>query len=261
MNGNQKMININFDEQGLIVQTNGDAGDCAARTGELYTGLLLNQVSNSSIREQFTNALNLLEPNKDGILLRYNKPPYNNPLKGDFATSRDQTIPMIIAAGYYDQRDFLKRIAIKQLKRFTLFQNKDLCDFQSIGNYIRAFWSSGYKLALLFYPLLLLGDLFMLVNSVIRCIKGRNYDDVGDDICHTQSQLQAVYDLPTPVSFLSRKIYSKYRPAFTLSLNGNFIRSKSDNGVQYAFNHYHRPETFGNPINIVYKPLIKRWFT
>lgn len=258
------MININFDEQGLIVQLNGDGGDCAGRSGELYTGLFLNKVSEKSICEQFTNVLNLLEPNKDGVLLRYNKLPYNDPFKGGFATSRDQTIPIIIAAGFYKEVNFLKRITVKQLKRFTLFQNKDLCDFESMGNYIRAFWSSGYKLALLFYPILLLGDLFMLVNSVIRCIKGKNYDDVGDDINHTQSQLQAVYALPTPISFISRKIYSKFRPAFS-PLSGTPIayshKVNGYNGVQYAFDWYHRSETFGNPINIIYQPLIKKWFS
>lgn len=258
------MTNINFDDQGLIVQLNGDGGDCAARTGELYTGLFLNNVANKDIHMQFWSALELLDPNAEGLLLRYNKPPYNDPLHGDFATSRDQTVPIIIAAGFYYRQDFLKKLAWKQFKRFTLFQNKDLCDFENINQYIRAFWACGYKLMILLYPLLLLGDLFMLVNSVIRCIKGRNYDEVGDDINHTQSQLQAIYTLPTPISFLARKIYGKFRPAFGRPLGtpeSSMQQVSGYNGVQYAFDRYHRPETFGNPINIVYQPLIKKWFS
>lgn len=238
-------IDIRVDDQGLIVQTDFDGGDCAARTGELYTGLCLNGATDEQTFREFTNSVDLLEPNKDGILLRYNRPPYNDPLNGDFSTSRDQTVPMIIAAGFYGKYGFLKRLAIAQLKRFTLFQNKDICSPENIGQYIRAFAVYRKIYFTPFYPILLLGDLFMLLSVIVRCVQGRKWDDVGDDILCIQSMLQATFVLPTPLSWLTRKIYAKFRPY----------------GPYHAMEWYHRPESFGNPIDKIYRPLIEKWLS
>lgn len=231
---------ITFDENGLVVQTNGDGGDCAARTGQLYTGIHLNPVNGSGILG-FNLAMAHLEPNKDGILLRYNQPPYNNPSD----TSRDQTVPLLVALGFYKRLEILKRVFKVQFKHFMLFQNKDICSPEHLGVFIRSFYLAGLKSMILFYPLLLIGDIFNLINSLVRVYYSfKDKDDVGDDINHIQICLQNINSLPTPISWLSRKIYSKFRKY----------------GVQWALDWYHRPSTFGNPINELYRPLIDKWF-
>lgn len=235
-------MKIKTDDQGLIVQLNGDAGDTAARTGEWYLGYHLNEDPDFKPPISFEDAIGLLEPNKDGVLLRYNRSPYNDPFKGDFATSRDQTNPNIIAAGFYKHFSFLKRISKAQLKRFGLYQNKDVASPEHVGIFIRALYQAGLKWLIVLYPFLLLGDVFNLINSVVRIVSGRlDHDDVGDDINHIQVCIQNALVLPTPISWLSRKIYKKFRYG----------------GPQYAMDHYHRPESGGNPLNELYRPILE----
>lgn len=276
------MLQVNFDSQGLITQANGDTGDTAARTGELYNGLQFNHDFTwmMIVPIHFDEALTLLEPNKDGVVVRYNKPPYNDPFLKGFATSRDQTEPLVIAAGFRGDKEFVKRTFWSNVKRGFKYPNGDTMLF-SLNVYLRAGFQAGYKWLATLYPTLFLLDGFTAANSaIITGLKSRepgpfrrfladklglyffvqdypskynptNPDswskhgdnNVGDDINHTQVLLQANATLATPVSWFARWIY-KFRKY----------------GVQYAFNHYHRPETGGNPLNELYAPIIQKYF-
>ena len=229
------------DENGLIVQRDMDGGDSAGREGDYWFAKALIDprsdlmfVTNKELT--FSEVLTLLQVSP-GVFVRNPRhnpttPPdksWNDPT--DF--SRDQATPLIIAMGANKEYKVLRSMLWQQIKRFTLFQNKDLAGPQDWGHYIRAF-NAWYL-----YPILLVGDIFMLTNSVIRCIVG-NDENTSDDINHTISLLQAQHSLPTPISWLSRKIYKWFRKG----------------GVQNAWDHYFKPESGANPFNEIFNKLI-----
>lgn len=278
------ILDLKFDNQGLIIQRDGDQGDTAARNGELYTGIHFNPEFNwiMAVPISFEESIVLLEPKKDGNLVRYNKFPYNDPFdKNGFATSRDQTEPNIVAAGFRKDKEFIKRVFLANVKNWFRYPNGDTM-LLSLNIYIRAAFEAGYKWTAILYPLLFVLDLNLLANSsLITFLKSRepgpvrkfladklglyffvqdysksnnptNPDawsvhgktNVGDDINHTQILLQSANTLATPTSWFARFIY-KFRKY----------------GVQYAFDYYHRPETHGNPLNELYRPIISKWFS
>jgi hypothetical protein len=209
-----------------------DGGDTAGREGDYWFSQYLYSYNSltSDQKNEFSRVLSLLQVNP-GVFVR-NPIQYNNPL--DF--SRDQTVPLILAMGGLLQYDLLKLLFKKQVKNYFRYQNNDLGSFQDLNYYIRAFrmWY--------LYPLLFLGDLFILGESVIRCIQGKDPNNVGDDINQTLVLLQAQYCLATPISWLARKIYKWFRPQ----------------GIQYAWDWYFRPETGANDFNDIYRALISK---
>lgn len=219
-------LDFKFDSNGLIIQRDGDGGDTAGREGDFwfYAGLK----SGSFITDRkFKDVLFDLQVDA-GVFVR-NPIQYNDP--NDF--SRDQTTPLILAMGEMKEYNLLKLLFKNQIKNFFRFQNGDIGLFEDLGYYIRAF-NSWYA-----YPLLLLGDTQMLVNSLIRVAKGFDRDNVSDDINHTLALIQAQNHYPTIISYLARKIY-KLVPG----------------GIQSRWDHYFRPETNANPFNELYRELI-----
>lgn len=245
------MLNLRFDKQGLIIQTDDDGGDCAARTGELY--ILLHDNFTPDLRLiWFSKALRLLSP-VSGILLRYTEPPYNSPFTGDFATSRDQTRPMVIAAGFYGEKKWIKQNLKQIIENGWRYHNGDFCTPEDLAIYWRAYKMAGRQIGLTKGEKLFLratswvrhlGAVYTLGNSITRCIAGRHWDDVGDDINHVLVSYQATQMEETSLDRYSRDLYRMLRPY----------------GVQHAFDHYHRPESNGNPLNILAKPIIERYF-
>lgn len=218
-----------LDSNGLIVQKDGDGGDTAGREGDYWFNIgLANSKGEASSAPEFKRVLELLQVSP-GVFVR-NPVHYNDPK--DF--SRDQTMPLILAMGEMKEYGILKETLKQQLKRFTFYQNRDIATPQDWGYYIRAFR------AWYLYPVLLVGDLFMLTNSVIRCIKG-NDNDTSDDINHTLSLLQAQHVLQTPIGWLARKIYVTFRKG----------------GVQNAWDNYFNPASGANNFNEIYSDLIK----
>lgn len=222
---------VNFqaytDANGLIVQKDQDGGDTAGREGDFwfYNGLMFQDNYNNP---EFNRVLELLQV-EPGIFVR-NPVNYNNPK--DF--SRDQTVPLILAMGENNRQDLLKVVFEKQVRRFFLYQNNDIGLPEDLNYYIRAFkyWPA--------YPLLLIGDFQMLINSIFRCIIGRDLNNVSDDINHTLVLIQAQKYMPTPISWLARKVYKWFRPG----------------GVLRAWQWYFRTEAGGNPFHELYKDLI-----
>lgn len=215
-----------YDNNGLIVQKDGDGGDTAGREGDYWFqyGLL-----DTKGPEDFDRVLNLLQVSP-GIFVR-NPEHYNDPK--DF--SRDQSVSLIIAMGEMKKYKTLRSMLWQQIKRFTLYQNGDLATPQDWNYYIRSF--KAWPL----YPLLLLGDVFLLTNSLIRCIVGTN-ENTSDDVNHTIALLQAQYHYPTPISWLSRKVYKWFRRG----------------GIQNAWDHYFKPESGANPFNELYRDFISK---
>lgn len=247
---------MKFDKYGLVVQTNGDGGDSPARTGLFYflQWAILHFKQDLKYHSfQLDYALRNISLENP---LRFFRNPVSYVDSSDM--SRDQTNPLLVAMGAYRFYDLLGKYLLTRIKNFMFYQNGDLTGPADLGVWIRAFrfWP--------FYPLLFICDWFLFFNSVIRIIRGRNYDDVGDDINHTLLLLQAAYFLPTPVSLLSRKVYAKYRPAFSRPLGApesSMQIVSGYSGVQYAWDWYFRVSTGANEFNEIARPLIKEWFS
>lgn len=223
-----------YDSTNLIVQKDLDGGDSAQREGFVRIALALipKIASTLMLRLNYDEVIWLLEPYGDGKWIRN---PYRYNDSDDF--SRDQATPNIIGMGFDGKTAALKRMFWAQVHRDGFkFQNGDWASPQDFGHYIRAlgWWP--------LYPVLLLGDTFMLLNSIIRCISGIKKDNVGDDLNHIASLVQAQKRMPTPISLIARKLYKWLRPR----------------GPQFALDWYFRAESGGNPeIAEIYKPIIK----
>lgn len=159
-----------LDSNGLIVQSNLDGGDTAAREGfyfgalKMRQNLLINNSDCSLKSADFINAVNRLVTS--GGLIRNPAPPYNVPTD----TSRDQTNPMILACGLWGMMD-----AVRIMRPWggLLYQNHDLAGPVDWNVYSRATGANGN----------VIGDLQAFGGGVIRCSQAKkNQDDVGDDL-------------------------------------------------------------------------------
>jgi hypothetical protein len=244
---------MNFDNNGLIVQLDGDGGDTAGREGD-YWFFVGTKGYVAHRKLDFKDVLNLLQ-SSPGVMIR-NPVGYNQP--DDF--SRDQQTAIILAAGEMKERAFLRQLLWQQIKRFGAYQNfsirwsqylpdndnrytkilgrlwirGDYPDPQILSQYIRA------MRAWYLYPLLLVGDMSTFVNSIIRCIVGRDPTNTSNDINHTLVLLQAQNIYATPISWVSRLIYKWFIPG----------------GVQSRWDNYFNVKTGANAFNEMYRPLI-----
>ena len=141
--------------------------------------------------------------------------------------SRDQWTPNAIAVGMLNIDDHRKRMFLGHLKRGLLFTTNvrhnwvyppehpkydpnsdltykwklpDITILACWGYYIRS-----YK-AWYLYPLLLLLDIDLLINSLIWLYKFKHVPKDTDILNHTNSLLQAKWTMGTPISWLARKI-------------------------------------------------------
>lgn len=229
-----------LDARGLIVQQSGDGGDTLQREGFWYEGAYLNPaygpVKNLAL---YNRALiTLLTP--QGFVRNW-QAPYNHPSD----TSRDQLVSNIRACGYNPTYiNFLRIIFWGVIKNFSRFPNGDIAFINDYGRFIRAFR------AWWLYPLLPLFDVPLIVNSIIRCIAGRNFDNVGDDVNHVGDLSQARIIFPTPMSFIARKLYVLFRPSFIPDILG----------PEYALTWYFRAASGGNPeFAYLWAPIVKRF--
>jgi hypothetical protein len=222
-----------LDSKGLIVQQNGDGGDTLQREGFWFEGAFLNPAyQNPPGLTQYRIALIDLDT-PEGFVRSW-EIPYNDPSD----TSRDQLVSNIRCMGYYECRNDLNYILSNVLKNWSRFPNGDIAFINDYGRFIRAF-RTWYL-----YPLLFLCDIPIVVNSIIRCIAGRDPNNVGDDVNHIGDLAQCKNVYPTPVSFLARKIYKWFRPF----------------GVQHALDWYFRDASGGNPeFADLWAPIVKEF--
>lgn len=214
-----------LDSLGLIVTHTGDGGDTAQNEG-MYS---------IPYNILYPSIIKVLEPNQDGIWVRH---PIQYPDPKDF--SRDQATSNIIAMGFYNAQEPLKRMLKQQIKRYGLYQNGDIPAPDNIGQMFRAL---DWKFT---YPLLWLTDLFMLANVlIVSLIKARTPNaiqqwlgknvsylfmqgepnnsggvpqdvygssNVGTDKNLIAALYQAQVTMATPISLIARKLYKKLRP-------------------------------------------------
>lgn len=262
------------DEYGLIVQADGDGGDTCQRTGMYWFGRFLNDGKwlESTAWAFMAEAVKLeVEP---GILVRHphqqNFRPPETFRSDPRTTSRDQQDPLVVALGALEPTNFggkkslLTRIFKKHMSRWYMafkYQNADIANPSTWSVYIRAFnakWA---------YPFLFLADLGFLFGSLIVWTQ-RNPDDT-DDLNNIVRLTQAAIVMPTPVSWLARRLYARWRP----KTYGSYVGEYQFNGQIYKYpgesNHvmgalvwYFRPQNFGNPeIAETYRPIIARYFS
>jgi len=225
---------MKIDNYGLIVQADGDQGDSAQRVG---MWLFVDQ-SNTIINYVSLKHLH----NDQGLWFRHP----NYPDTSD--CSRDQMDPIIMTLGAYESKSLLKLTFKAHAKRLFFYQNKDVPMIVTPCLYIRAFK------AWYLYPILCvldIGFMFAWVENLFR----RNPDDV-DDNNNIMRMTQAAQVMPTPLSWLGRKLYAKTRRPNL----GNTVKGEK-NAVMGALVWYHRPESGGNPaIAELYRPIVERYF-
>jgi len=249
-----KLLSDYQDELGLIGQRkvrNGviwhEGGDSAQRTG--FIAIAHAFTSPTKARTDFLARMYHHEVTS-GTIVRHPDPSqwYSNPA----TCSRDQITPIIIACGFLDCKNLLKRILFAHIKRFGFYQNWreangkfKIADFASPehwGFYIRSFnlW--------LLYPLLLIGDLFSLAGSIYKVYPYSRTPKNVDDLNRIASLIQSHFILPTPISRLSLAVYKKRH---------SYIEGLS--GPAYSLKRYFSgPED--PPIDLEYSYLIKLLF-
>lgn len=218
------------DKNGLIVQSNGDGGDTAQRTGfyfavrQLKLRLGLNCLPMPDKLANFSAALCFLI-NNQGLLIR-NPIKYDYPFDKDFGTSRDQTTPMIIACGLGGYVASVKMISPRGI--IPRYPNGDVASPDNLNQIRRALGKSPR----------FLGDSWAMGGAFIRCAQAkRNPDDVGDDLnCFLGLAFSAIIS-PTATSLEALKIYLSERPT-----NFGVIRLGEPDPVIGAIAWYNRPE-------------------
>lgn len=211
----------NVDAWGLLDKTfMPDGGDTCHREGMFFSLLGMQKIKEQGFQtpifDRFLFVMRSLHPSP-GVLLRHSNPDYD---ASDWdRMSRDQLQPMVIACGYWSERE-LKKLAKGHLKRGFLFANNtrrngatkknhgtfvagetrnydwkipDPTGPEIWGNFIRAFkcWP--------LYPLLLIFD----IETFVGAIKWRWFPKHNIALNHTLSVLQSRDRMPTPWTYLS----------------------------------------------------------
>ena len=263
-----------MDQAGLLYNNaNGlkDTGDSAQMTGLLRFGKWLSapdQASRDKQQYKLEQELDVLTytegwHGKDltgaeqksisypGIYVRHPKPCYPGWASNPHDFSRDQQQSLVIAMGALKQPKKLWQIFWQHCKRFGFYQNdqditgaKQIPDFATpdrLGEYIRAFWMAGIWPMVLLWPLLLFTDLSAFIGLMISFYNWRDPSQADDDGL-IMSMLQAKKALPTPISFLIRKLFKWFRPG----------------GYDYGMKTKHRVETGSPPFGSLWVPILER---
>lgn len=243
-----------LDEKGLIVQENGDGGDTLQRTGFWWEGISLSHQSffNYNPIPKMANPVPACEILSKSFIpkswVRYWKEPYNDPKD----TSRDQLVSIIRMAGYRDYRTILQCLIDGVILNWSRYPNGDIAFLQDYGRFIRSFK------AWWLWPFLWISDIFILINSFIRIYQGRDFNNVGDDVNHIGDLAQAQKILPTPISFIARKIYKWFRPCFVDDPSG--VARTKGLGAAWALSWYFRSASGANTEFIaLWTPLVQKF--
>lgn len=178
--------------------------------------------------------------------------------------SRDQSKPLIIAMGFFNDRDRLKRVLKRFLKRFMFCQNTrgnwddtkwkipDWAGPDCWSNFLRSFRANILWLGIFAC------DLFILGNALARIYYGRkDFDNVGDDLNLCLDLIQADNILPTPITKLAKHLYFKYRPAWRpMAMTSGWEIDPTGFGPQYAWDRYFR-QLEAPPMNDVIRPVLE----
>lgn len=212
---------MKFNQFGLITQLNLDSGDTCARHFEArFICEIRDKVLDIAPGIDFPNDpeqdLRWLEVNESGDWIRSPEPQmfWSDPNR----QSRDQVIPLVAYLGIRGDHDRLKRWMRKMLQRYLFCQNKT----DSFFFHLPLYWR-GRGLWFL-YPMVFIWDFFVIFTVLNRIgvlprwvhekrnFKKLDADDVGDDRNLLIQFAQAKLKYPTPIMWLCRKIYFKFRP-------------------------------------------------
>jgi hypothetical protein len=239
------------DKFGLITQTDNDGGDSANRHGSfVFLSYLLDDrvsgiMEHSKLRNYIVESEQYVRhPDKTKW--------YSNP--NNF--SRDQQTPLVLACGAAQDRYALKHLFAQHIKRFGFYQNThdsngkrkipDIMSPEHLGYYIRSAWQCRIHWALALYPLLLLGDLFMLLGIVLTNLKADKDMDYCDDINGQLALMQANISLPTPITLLCNKLFKTRRVTYAAILAGSCTPEveamRPLSGTESSSAWYFRPE-------------------
>lgn len=216
-------LGFNTTRDGLVVaQQDGDVGDGPQRTSFAHLALIMQ--GDLSNKQSFLYAEAFHWLNSDHKLVRDTHSQWNDPKD----ISRDQLDPYNIVRCIYAPLNYY-------LLPWLSYPSLDIAGPQTWALNIRAL-----KLHIL-YPLLPFLDLQILVAVAITCLD-KNPEHVDDDNLIARL-CQAILIMPTPTTWLARKIYSNYRD------------------ILGAIGHKHRIEAGGNPTFVsVWAPVIRKYF-
>ncbi len=159
--------------------------------------------------------------------------------------SRDQWTPNVISLGICKQ--FRADMILGMAMRGFLFTTNLIPNYVKKGEPgykiklpdLTAFASWGFVLRWcpLFWPLLLVTDLDLLVNSILWYYRMKDPNNTNTDICnHLNALLQARFHSPTPVSWMARRMLDVDK-------------------VQDLLNRYYLPD--GPALHLVAKDFLK----
>lgn len=195
-----------------------------------------------------------------------------------YCFSRDQHRSLVMAMGRYGQQKRLWKLLWEHTKRGFLYQNNrqidnptkwkmpDVTSPDHFAEILRALYMAGAKWLIILWPVLLFTDLCALIGLLASFPKWQNPDEADDDNM-IMSYLQAKYALPTPISFLVRKIYKTTRPiaGFTDESKTQSIKSLYDHdqrvllclGPLTAMQWKHRKSTGAPPFATLYAEILE----
>jgi hypothetical protein len=280
-------ITMMIDAYGIIAQQDmtHDGGDSLHREGMYAFGMKMRYdylnnklyVPGTPTNRPPTDQILSKFEVQPGIYIRHPDPTkwYSNPE----TTSRDQVFPLIAYCAAAKDYDRLWRLFVATAKRGFFAQNiyRNWDDglakgvkipdpmFLNIPDFIRA----GGRYTVPLYPLLYIFDTIDLAGTIFDTIplhwsddhllpRWRKLGDVDQNNMIIKHLLAAEFK-PTPISWLSRYIYSVSRPT-----NLGVSVMKEENPVMGALVWYHRADAGidGNPeMAEVYRPLVEKYFT
>ncbi len=252
----------------------------------LYTLGIIKELPDSFSRVPIIGTLEYdFEPNIDGIYIRHPDPNmwYSDPRNH----SRDQIVPVICFQALMSSskteliasqaRAAQLRLLRSQLSRYMFAQNiypnwvdprkesvkkklPDFINFEIWGALARTWIKTRYFLLAL--PFVLIGDFSLVLSVLFKCFAPINVDgtlkfrlpgpnDVDDDNINSLLMLsQHVFQ--TPLSWIARKIYKRFRP----QNNGNLVL-KEKSAVMGALMWYHKDD---NPeIAEIAREIVERY--
>lgn len=245
------------DDLGLIVQRDGDAGDCSANTGTYWAARAFNEGPHAYLikegrylRDLFQAEVFKLEVLK-GILVRH---PRQEKHKSPSMFSRDQQDSVVIALGAFEEWPLLRRVWEQHWGRWLRYQNGDWFQPQTVGIYLRAFRVPAY-------PILWLTDFALLINAFLIFARTVRAMDNSDDRNHVVRLRQAYEIYLTPIGWIAFASYKRIRPHTPGSslekrdawlewrgdVDPRALPPLEDDAVMGAFVWYFRAQNGGNP--------------
>jgi len=245
-----------------------DNWDALQRTSMYWLGMIYVHGLIVHFQARPKNILKQCEVRGSGLNVEWIRHPDFTELSGRLNTcSRDQMTPTVCLLGALNWQKALNRIAFTLIiKRLGFFWNTKHIG-QTHGRKLPDIITPGFIAALcrakrtrLYYPLLCCLDVALVVNSLGRILAGilnpkegsfiqtKILDNVGPDLNHIVLLLHAKKVMPTPLSWLARIIYYKFRrPAGQPRLKGF--------GPQTALDWYFRDKS-APPLNELYRELL-----